>query len=62
MAIEDAAEKLRQHLGEPDVFTVRHVDGRIVVDVHFIYRVKEVEALGGRWEGFEVTTGRRSVW
>ncbi len=62
MNIEKAVETLQQHLGEPDVFVVRHNGKEIVVDVNFIYRIEDVQALNGQWEGFRVCIGRRSCW
>jgi hypothetical protein len=62
MSIDEAVISLMKHLGEEDVFTVRHDENYIIVDVNFIYRVKDVQNLGGMWEGFPVTTGRRSCW
>lgn len=62
MTIDQAVVKLQQHLGEPDVFIVRHNGTQIIVDVNLIYRVKDIESLGGTYEGFPVSTGRRSCW
>ena len=62
MTIEEAVTELEKHLGDPEVFQIRHDGTRIVVDVTFIYRVKEVTDLGGVWQGYPVSTGRRSCW
>lgn len=57
--IEEAVTSLKTHLGDPEVFIIRH-DGKVItVDVNFIYRVSEVPS---EWEGYPVTTGRRSCW
>ncbi len=63
MTIQEATEKLQSEL-EKDVFQVRHDGTSIIVDVAFIYRVKEVEALGDTYEGFPLNhkAGRRSCW
>lgn len=62
MTIDEAVTKLAEHLGDPEVFNIRH-DGKVItVSVNFIYRVQEVKALNGVWEGFPVTTGRISCW
>jgi hypothetical protein len=57
--IDEAVASLQAHFDEPDVFNVRHQGGVIIVDVNFIYRVDEVPS---EWEGYQVTTGRRSCW
>ncbi len=62
MTIEEAAASLMQHLGDPEVFTVNVRNGTLVVDVNFVYRTEDVTKLGGNWNGFPVTTGRRSCW
>lgn len=62
MSIDEAVVKLAEHLGDPEVFIIRHDGTTIFVDVNFIYRVKEVEALKGQFEGYPVSTGRRSCW
>lgn len=62
MTIDEAVTKLAEHLGDPEVFNIRHNGSVIIVDVNFIYRVKDVTDLGGTWEGFPVSTGRRSCW
>jgi hypothetical protein len=48
-------------LGEEGVFKVRIVGGTLMVDV-VIYRVKDVTALNGQWEGYPVSVGRKSCW
>lgn len=58
MSIDEAVVKLQAHLGDPEVFHVRADGSDIVVDVNFIYRLKEVTALGGVWEGYPVITGK----
>jgi hypothetical protein len=62
MSINEAVESLRQKLGEPDVFIVRHDGTTITVDVNFVYRVEEVKALGDKWQDFPLQIGRRSCW
>ncbi len=62
MSIEEAVVKLEKHLGDPEIFIIRHDGKTIRVDVNFIYRVKDVQDLNGVWEGFPVETGRRSCW
>lgn len=62
MTIEEAVESLAKHLGDVPIFWVRHVDGVIIVDVHYIHRVKEVTDLGGIWEGYPVRVAHRSCW
>jgi hypothetical protein len=62
MTIDEATTKLAQQLGESDVFTVRNNGTTIIVDVAFIYRVKDVLDLGSTYEGYPLTTGRRSCW
>lgn len=62
MSIDEAVKSLAHHFGDEEVFVIRHDGTTITVDVTFIYRVKEVEALNGVWEGFPVMTGRRSCW
>jgi hypothetical protein len=62
MNIDEAVAKLVKHLDDSEAFTVRHNGSNIIVDVNFIYRVKEVQALGDSWEGFPISTGRRSCW
>jgi len=62
MSIDEAVEKLQEHLGEPDVFFVRHNGEKIIVNVNFIYRTEDVKKLGGTWEGYDVSVGRRSCW
>lgn len=65
MTIEEAAESLVSHLTknpeDAGVFCVYPVDGKLRVDVEWIYRVPEVEAIT-EWEGFPVYIGRRSCW
>jgi len=66
MTIEEAAKSLYDHLtSNPDdagVFCVYPSnDGRLRVDVNFIYRIPEVELIK-EWEGFSVFIGRRSCW
>jgi hypothetical protein len=62
MSIDEAVSKLAERLGDPEVFVIRHDGKTIKVDVNFIYRVKEVTDLGGTWEGYPLSTGRRSCW
>lgn len=62
MNIDEAVEKLKNYLGDSEIFIVRHDGKSITVDVNFIYRVKEVTELGGSWEGYPLSTGRRSCW
>ena len=62
MKIDEAVEKLETHLGDKEVFHVRHDGKEIIVSVEFIYRLKEIQNLNGVWEGFPVTTGRVSCW
>ena len=62
MTIDEAVKKLEEHLGDPEVFSVRHDGVKIIVDVNFIYRVEDVTQLGGTWEGYPISTGRRSCW
>jgi hypothetical protein len=62
MSIDEAVESLKRKLDDDEVFIIQHNGSEITVDVNFIYRVKEVTALGGQWEGFPLSTGRRSCW
>jgi len=62
MTIVEAVASLEKQLGDPEVFIIRHDGKTITVDVNFIYRVKEVTDLGGVWEGYPISTGRRSCW
>lgn len=62
MSIDEAVASLTKHLGDEDVFIIKHDGKTITVDVNFIYRVKEVQDLGGVWEGFPISTRRRSCW
>jgi hypothetical protein len=62
VTIEEAAESLRQRLGEPDIFTVTPDGGSLRVSVVFIYRVDDVKALGDAWEGYPIKFGRVSCW
>lgn len=59
MDIDEAVVKLAEHLGDPDVFIIRHDGKTITVDVNFIYRVTDVPH---EWEGYPVSTGRKSCW
>ena len=66
MTIEEAAESLQKHLiSDPEdvgVFCVYvNQSGGLSVNVNFIYRTAEVEAIK-EWEGFSVSVGRRSCW
>lgn len=65
MTIEEAAESLQNHLtSNPDdvgVFCVYPTEGKLRVDVNWIYKVPEVEPIK-EWEGFPVYVGRRSCW
>lgn len=65
MTIEEAAESLRNHLAKNpediDVFYVYPDGDRLRVDVNWIYRVPEAQAIT-EWEGFSVYVGRRSCW
>ena len=66
MTIQEAAESLQKHLDkngeDAGVFCV-YPDGgtHLTVNVEFIYRVAEVEAIK-EWEGFPVYVARRSCW
>ncbi len=62
MTIDEAVISLQARPGEPDIFQVRHNGTTIIVDVQLIYRVKEVTDLGPNWEGFPLSTGRKSCW
>jgi hypothetical protein len=62
MTIDEAVTALTEHLGDPEVFQVRHDGKVIIVDVGFIHRIKEVDALKEYWHGYRVSTGRRSCW
>lgn len=62
MTINEAAMKLAEHLGDPEVFIISH-DGKVItVVVNFVYRYKDVKDLNGMWEGYPVSTGRISCW
>lgn len=65
MTIQEAADSLVNHLTQnPDdagVFCVYPTERGLRVDVEWIYRVSEVEAIK-EWEGFPVYVGRRSCW
>jgi hypothetical protein len=62
MSIDEAVEKLEKHLNDSEAFVIKHNGKAITVNVNFIYRVKEVTDLGGTWEGYPLSTGRRSCW
>jgi hypothetical protein len=62
MTIDEAVATLSKHLGEPDVFYIRHNGTAIIVDVVFIYRMEDVDRLHGVWQGFPIQVGRRSCW
>lgn len=68
MTIEEAAVSLQKHLDgsngeDAGVFCVfPNQGGGLSVNVNFIYRVKDIEKLGGIWEGFSVSVPRRSCW
>lgn len=63
MSIDEAVVSLAKHLkcdsGMEDegVFIVRHDGKDIIVDVTFIYRLKEVTDFY-LWEGYPVVTGK----
>lgn len=61
MKIEDAVKSLEKQLNEPDVFIVSHDTKNIIVDTNFVYRVKDIQAIG-TWEGFPVRIKRISCW
>ncbi len=67
LTIEQAAASLQKHLDGPNgedvgVFCVfPNQGGGLSVNVNFIYRVNEVEAIKD-WEGFSVCVARRSCW
>ncbi len=62
MTIEEAVQKLSDHLGDPEVFHVYHNGRSISVRVNFVYRTKDVTDLGDTWEGFPLNLGRVSCW
>ncbi len=66
MTIDEACQKLREHLGDDEVFIVTHDGSSIKVTVNFIYRLSEVTDLQGTWEGYPVNPpgnrGRVSCW
>jgi hypothetical protein len=67
-AVVSLTKRLNCAAGMEDegVFCVRHDGKDIIVDVNFIYRLKDVTDLGGSWEGYHVVTGqgrgRVSCW
>jgi len=62
MTIKEATESLANHLNDDEAFTVWCNEESIVVDVHYIYRLPEVEEVGKEWNGFPIRIGRRSCW
>lgn len=57
MTIDEAVASLKSHLADDEVFHVRHDGKQILVDVLFIYRLKEVMDDGNFWNGFPLICG-----